>query len=169
MGAQDLGVGGVSYLELRILYERWAGERLVLEKVLPHGRREGRPISVSAIPLGPGIDIWRSCRLFGSICRFLDRLPGGLWRFIPGGIGANHCRLRHIGWGKCGHGLASRPRETSEPGFLDSLLHVFFYPGGSGGSGALLLAGELQLKYCTDRFALRKPCWNLPERGHVLS
>ena len=40
-GAHDLGVGGVSYLELLILYERWAGERLVLEKVLPYSRREG--------------------------------------------------------------------------------------------------------------------------------
>ena len=41
------GVGGVSYLELHILYEKWAGERLVLEKVLPYHRRAGRPISVS--------------------------------------------------------------------------------------------------------------------------
>ena len=49
-GAHDLGVGGVSYLEHLILYERWAGERLVLEKVLPCGRRAGRPISVSAVP-----------------------------------------------------------------------------------------------------------------------
>ena len=28
----DLGVGGISYVELLILYELWAGERLVLEK-----------------------------------------------------------------------------------------------------------------------------------------
>ena len=28
----DLGVGGISYLELLILYELWAGERLFLEK-----------------------------------------------------------------------------------------------------------------------------------------
>ena len=166
MGAHDLGVGGVSFLELLILYERWAGERLVLEKVLPYGRRAGRPISVSAVPVGPGIDIWRSCRFIGGIVRFLNRLPGGLRRFIPCKIGANHCRFRHIGWEKCGHGLASRPRETSEPGFLDSLLQVFGYPGGSG---AVLLAGELPLRYCTDRFALRKPCWGLPERGHVHS
>ena len=34
VGALDLGVGGVSYLELLILYEKWAGERLVLEKAL---------------------------------------------------------------------------------------------------------------------------------------
>ena len=46
-GAHDLGVGGVSYFELLILYEKWAGERLVLEKVLPYQRRAGRPISVS--------------------------------------------------------------------------------------------------------------------------
>ena len=31
----DLGVGGVSYVELLILYELWAGERLVLEKAHP--------------------------------------------------------------------------------------------------------------------------------------
>ena len=34
-GADDLGVGGVSYLELLILYERWAGERLVIESAVP--------------------------------------------------------------------------------------------------------------------------------------
>ena len=93
-------------------------------------------------------------------------MPGGLQRFIPCNIAARHCRLRHIGWEKCGRGLASRPFETSDPGFLDALLQVFGYPGGSG---ALLLAGELPLTYCTDRFAQRKPCWGLPERGHVHS
>ena len=56
--------------------------------------------------------------------------------------------------------------ETSDPGFLDDLLRVFGYPGGSG---ALLLAGGLPLRYCTDRFASRKPCWGLSERGHVQS
>ena len=136
------------------------------EKVLPYYRRAGRPISVSAVPVGPGIDIWRSCRFIGSIFRFLDRLPGGLRRFVPCGIGANHCRLRHVGWEKCGHGLASRPLETSDPGFLDDLLRVFGYPGGSG---ELLLADQLPLRYCTDRFAFRNPRWNLPERGHVHS
>ena len=130
--ARDLGVGGVSYLELLILYERWAGERLMVESAVPHGRREGRPISVSAVPVGPGIDIWRSCRFLGSILRFLDTLPGGLGRFLPCRIGAHHCRLRHLGWEKCGHGLTSRPRETSDAAILDSLLEVFGYPARSG-------------------------------------
>ena len=31
----DLGVGGISYVELLILYELWAEERLVLEKYHP--------------------------------------------------------------------------------------------------------------------------------------
>ena len=54
----DLGVGGISYVELLILYELWAGERLPLEKAHPRNWRPGHPISVSAVPFGPGIDFW---------------------------------------------------------------------------------------------------------------
>ena len=35
VGGLDLGVGGISYVELLILYELWAGERLCLEKACP--------------------------------------------------------------------------------------------------------------------------------------
>ena len=65
IGDSDLGGGGVSYVEMRILYELWAGERLSLEKAHPRYLQPGRPISVSAVPFGPGIDIWRSCRFIG--------------------------------------------------------------------------------------------------------
>ena len=163
-GAGDLGIGGGSYLELLILYERWTGERLVVESAVPFARRVGRPISVSAVPVGPGIDIGRSCRFLGSLVRFLALLPGGLIRFMPCRNGANHCRLRHLGWEKCGHGLTSRPRDTSHSGFLDSLLEVFGYPQGSGG---LLLSGELPLRFCSGNFALRRPSWGLPDSGGV--
>ena len=163
-GADDLGIGGVSYLELLILHERWAGERLVIEGAVPFARRVGRPISVSAVPVGPGSYIGRSCRFLGSLFRFLALLPGGLIRLLPCRIGAKHCRLRHLGWEKCGHGLTSRPGETSHPGFLDSLLAVFRYPVGSGG---LLLSGELPLRFCSGNFALRRPSWSLPDSGGV--
>ena len=73
---------------------------------------------------GPFLDYVGSMQLLPGILRFLNRLPGGLRRFTPCSIGANHCRLRHIGLEKCGHGLASRPLETSDPGFLDALLQV---------------------------------------------
>ena len=118
----DLGVGGVSYVELPILYERWAGERLVLEMSVPELRRFDRPISVLAVPAGPSIDIWRSCRFLGMMIRALGGLPGGLGRFLPCRLGANHCGLRSIGWERCGHGLTSRPLEASGTGFLDDFL-----------------------------------------------
>ena len=166
VAADDLGVGGVSFVELLILYELWAGERLSLEKAVPKRRRVGRPISVSAVPFGPGIDIWRSCRFFGALFRALSLLPGGLGRFLPGRIGANHCRLRHIGWEKCSHGLTSRPRETSSVWFLDELLVLFGYPSASGAS---LLAGTLPLRFFSESFACRVPTWRLPEGGNVPS
>ena len=73
-------------MELLILYELWAGERLSLEKAHPRYLRVGRPISVSAVPFGPGIDIWRSCRFIGALMRSLCLLPGGLRRFVPLGF-----------------------------------------------------------------------------------
>ena len=66
-------------MELLILYEQWAGERLVVESAVPFARRVGRPISVSAVPDGPSIDIWRSCRFLGAMIRALCGLPGGVW------------------------------------------------------------------------------------------
>ena len=64
--------------------------------------------------------------------RALCALLGGLGRFLLCGIGANHSRLRHIGWDNSGHGLTSQPRETSNVKFLDELLFLFGYPPGSG-------------------------------------
>ena len=163
-GSVDLGVGGISYVELLILHELWAGERLSLERAQPRCLRPARPISVSAVPFGPGIEIWRSCRFIGALMRSLCLLPGGLARFVPCLIGANHCRLRHIGWEKCGHGLTSRPRESASAPFLDELLFLFRYPVGSGRA---LLAGTLPLRCCSDRFPCRTPTWRLPASGGV--
>ena len=160
----DLGPGGVSYGELLILYELWAGERLQFEKAVPRCRRVDRPISVSAVPFGPGIDIRRSCKLLGAMLRALCALPGALGRFIPCAIGANHNGLRHIGWVKSAHGLTSRPRETSDIRFLDELLFLFGYPPMSGGA---LLRGTLPLRYFTSRFAHKVPTWGLPFHGGV--
>ena len=120
----DLGPGGISYVELLILYERWAGERLRLEDSLPKFRRPGRSISVSAAPLCLDTQIWKLCRLLGNMLRALAKLPGGLGRFIPGRIGANHGWLRHVGWEKCCHGLTCRPLESSGDGFLSDFLSL---------------------------------------------
>ena len=137
---------------------------LSLEKAHPRYLRPGRPISVSVVPFGPGIDIWRSCRFIGAMMRSLCLLPGGLGRFVPCSIGANHCRLRHLGWEKCGHGLTSRPRESASGLFLEELLSLFRYPSKSGRA---LLNGTLPLRYCAARFACSTPTWRLPVSGHV--
>ena len=157
----DLGHGGISYIELLMLYERWAGERLRVEEPLPKYRRPGRPISVSAAPLCPDADIWKLCRFFGNMLRALVRLLGGLGRFIPGRIGANHGRLRHVCWEKCCHGLTCRP---SGEGFLSDLLSLLGYPARSGSA---LLDGSLKLRYNSFPFARKKPTWQLPAGGKV--
>ena len=79
----DLGDGGISFVGILILYELWAGERLVLEKASPRYRRPGRPISVSAVPFGPGSDMWRSCRFLGALFRAVHALFVGIGRFYP--------------------------------------------------------------------------------------
>ena len=143
VGGADLGVGGVSYVEMLILYELWAGERLALKKAHPRYLRPGRPISVSAVPFGPGIDIWRSCRFIGALMRSLCSLSGGLGGFVPCAIGANNCRLR-VG-SPPGHG---RVLFRFPPRFCPALL-----------------AGTLPLKYCAVRFASRVPTWRSPVSG----
>ena len=42
-GDVEFGVGGVSFVELLILCEQWAGERLILEVAVPKSRRVRRP------------------------------------------------------------------------------------------------------------------------------
>ena len=96
--------------------------------------------------------------------RALTKLPGGLGRFIPCRIGANHGRLRHVGWEKCCHGLTCRPLESSGEGFLSDFLGLLGYPSGSGRP---LLDGTLHLKYQSFPFANRKPTWRLPVEGKV--
>ena len=48
------------------LYGIWAGETLGIELAVPENRKKERPISVSAVPFGPGIETWRSCRFPGK-------------------------------------------------------------------------------------------------------
>ena len=77
-------------------------------------------------------------------------------------IGANHCRLRHLGWEKCRQGLNSGPRGSGSEVFLNELLQLFRFPAGSAPA---LLAGTRPLRYCAVRFASKVPSWRLPLAG----
>ena len=105
---------------------------------------------MSAVPVGPSIEIWRSCGLLGAMIRALRCLPGGCGRLIPYRVGANHCRLRAVGWEQCGHGLNCKPLEVSGPLVLGSLVIIFRYPAGSEDA---LIAGRLHMRYCNVSFA----------------
>ena len=95
---ENLGVGGVSYFELLIFMSSALGNVLPLEKAVPRYLRKERPTSVSAVLLGPGIDIWEVLFVLGwYVADPLRDVPGGLARFLLCETGANHCRLRRVG------------------------------------------------------------------------
>ena len=88
--------------------------------------------------------------------RALGHLPGGLSRFIPCQPGAHHARLSHLGWGRYGHGLTSRPRESCDHQFLPPLLDFFGYPDGAVTE---LFNGTLKLRYSSTPFSKKIPSW----------
>ena len=80
-GSVDLGHFGISFLELLILFEQWAGHRLLSEKVTRPHVRAGRPISLPSVPVSDGIEIRHGCQFLSSLLCALAKLPGGLGRF----------------------------------------------------------------------------------------
>ena len=153
-GSVDMGHFGVSVLELLILFEQWAGHRLLSEKVTRPHVRAGRPISVSSVPVSEGIEIRHGCQFISSLVRALGKLPGGLVRFLPCQVGSHLSRLRHLGWNQCSHGLTSRPLESCHHLCLCAICGVLGYPRTSA---AELLDGVLKLRCCTTPFSKRFP------------
>ena len=157
-GYADLGHFGVSFLEILILFEQWAGHRLLCEKVARPHVRAGRPISVSE-----GIEIRHGCQFISSLVWALGKLLGGLGRFLPCQVGTRLSRLRHVGWNQCSHGLTSRPLESCHHRCLSAVCGVLGYPKGSA---AELLDGALKLRCCVTPFSNRFPTWSLPPIGN---
>ena len=161
----DLGVGG--FLMLKCLFSLSFGlvRGLFLSRLFPGIVGQGSQFQCRLFFFfGPGIDIWRSCWFIGALLTSLSILPGGVRRFAPCTFGADHCRLRHIGCEKSGHGLTSRPGETASEAFLNELLILFRYPPRSA---LALMGGALPLRYCAVRFASWVPTWRLPTDGGV--
>ena len=163
MGSADLGHFGISFLELLILFEQWAGFRLLSEKATRPHVRAGRPISVSSVPVSEGIEIRHGCQFISSLVRALGKLPGGFGRFLPCQVGTHLSRLRHLGWNQCSHGLTSRPLESCDHRCLCAVCGVLGYPKGSA---AELLDGALKLRCCVTPFSNRFPTWSLPPIGN---
>ena len=162
-GSVDLGHFGVSFLELLILFEHWAGHRLLGEKVTRFHFRSGRTISVFSVPVSERMEIRHGCQFIYSLVRALGKLPGGLDRFLPCQVGTHLSRLRHLGWSQCSHGLTSRPLESCHHRCLSAVRGVLGCPKGSA---AELLDGVLKLRCCATPFSNRFPTWSLPPVGN---
>ena len=91
-GSVDLGHFGISFLELLILFEQWAGHRLLSEKVTRPHVRAGRSILLPSVPVSEGIEIRHGCQFLSSSVRALAKLPGGLGRFLPCSLGSHTSR-----------------------------------------------------------------------------
>ena len=74
IGRLDLriwGISRISYQEIVILFEQWAGHRLLSEKVTRPHVRALRPISISSVPVSEGIEIGQERRSNSSLVRDL--------------------------------------------------------------------------------------------------
>ena len=135
-------------------------------KTISKYQRRGRPVSAFAVPFGPGIEIWRSCRLLSSYAHITNKSPLGDRSFScsawlePIIADFDTCG----GKKKSGHGLTSRNRETTGEVFSDELKRLFSY---AGKAGVDLLKGTWKLQYCTLTFARKMPTSDLPVRGNV--
>ena len=89
--------------------------------VRPH-LRPRRPMVFSGFPVGIGQEIWHGCQFLHCQFRASGHLPGGIVRFIPCQPSAHYARLSHLVWGRYGHGLSSRPRESCDLSLLTPLL-----------------------------------------------
>ena len=162
-GTEDFGHFGVSFLELLILFEQWAGHRLLSEKVTRPHVRAHRPILIPSVPVSEGIEIRHGCQFVSSSVRALSKLLGGLDRFLPCSLGSHMSWLRHLGWNQCSHGLSSGPLESCHHQCRKAVCGVLGYPKGSA---LELLEGTLKLRHCTEVFTMRFPPWSFLRVGY---
>ena len=62
---------GSPFFSFLILFEHWAGHRLLSEKVTRPHVRAGRPILLPSVPVSEGIEIRHGCQFLSSLIRAL--------------------------------------------------------------------------------------------------
>ena len=73
--------------------------------------------------------------------------------------------MSHLGWGRYGHGLSSRPRESCDHQILAPLLNFFGYPDGAATE---LFNGTLKLRYSSTPFSKKLPSWSVSDLSGYL-
>ena len=95
--AVDTGHFGTSCLEVLILFEQWAGQRLLSAKVTRPHVRANHPILIRSVPVSEGVEIRHGCQIVSSLVGAFSKLPGGMGRFLPCGVCPHMSRPRHLG------------------------------------------------------------------------
>ena len=60
---------------------------------------------IPSVPVSEGIEIRHGCQFISSLVRALAKLPEGLGRVLPCGLGSHMSRLRHLGWNQAVRGF----------------------------------------------------------------
>ena len=105
-------------LVLLILFEQWAGHRLLSDKVTRPHVRANRPILIPSVPVSEGIEIRHGCQFISSLVRALVKLPGGLGRFLPCGLGSHMSRSWFTPWSLPRVGNGGGKKQSVTPGHL---------------------------------------------------
>ena len=79
--------------------------------------------------------------------------------------GAHYTRLLRIGWGQCGYGLSSRPRESCDVHVVKPLLDFYGY---CEGAATELNNVTLKLRYSSIPFSKRFPPWPVPDLSSIV-
>ena len=73
-GSVDFCHFGISFWELLILFEQWAGHRLLCENVTWPHVRANRPILIPSVPVSEGIAIRHGCQFVILVAWFVPLL-----------------------------------------------------------------------------------------------
>ena len=110
--AVDMGYFGVSYLEVLIPFEQWAGHDCLAKRLLVLTCVRSAQILFLLFLCQKESKIRQGCQFIGSLVGALGKLPGRLGRLSPCAVGSHMTRLRHLGWDQCSHGFTSKPLES---------------------------------------------------------
>ena len=66
---------------------------MLSEKVTRPHVTANRPTSFPSVPVSEGIEIRHGCQFLSSLVRALAKLPGGLDRFLPCGVGSHFVQV----------------------------------------------------------------------------
>ena len=145
-----------------ILFEQWAGHRLLSEKVTRPHIRPNRPILIPSAPVSEGVEIRHGCQFVSSLVR---ACPSSLTVWV----GSCHVVLvptcqGFVIWGGINAPTVS-PQDHWNHVITNALGAVCGVLGYPKVSAAEHLDGSLKFRYCTSIFTKQFPSWVLPRLG----